>query len=54
MQGQIQYPANIPGARTNLMQNGFGGGLATGIGIAAGVGIVILAVYGLSHALKGK
>ena len=35
MQGQIQYPGNIPGARTTTMQNGVGGGIATGFGIAA-------------------
>jgi threonine/homoserine/homoserine lactone efflux protein len=54
MQGQIQYPGNIPGARTTTMQNGVGGGIATGFGIAAGVGLFILAMYGLSYALRGK
>jgi threonine/homoserine/homoserine lactone efflux protein len=54
MQGQIQYPGNIPGARTTTMQSGFGGGIATGLGIATGVGIFILAMYGLSYAFRGK
>ena len=54
MQGQIQYPGNIPGARTTTMQSGFGGGVATGLGIATGVGIFILAMYGLSYAFRGK
>ncbi len=54
MQGQIQYPGNIPGARTYTMQTGFGGGLATGLGIATGVGIFILAMYGISNVFRGK
>ena len=54
MQGQIQYPGNTNGVRTNTMQNGFGGGIATGLGIATGVGIFILALYGLSYAFRGK
>jgi hypothetical protein len=54
MQGQIQYPGNISGARTNTMQNGFGEGISTGLGIATGVGIFILALYGLSQAFRGN
>jgi hypothetical protein len=52
MQGQIQYPPNIPGARTNTMNPDLGGAIVTGFGIAAGVGIFILALYGLSYAFR--
>jgi hypothetical protein len=50
MQGQIQYPGNMQGVRTTTMQSS----VATGFGIAAGVGLFILAMYGLSYALRGK
>jgi hypothetical protein len=50
MQGQIQYPGNIQGARTSTMQSS----VATGFGIAAGVGLFILAMYGLSYVFRGR
>lgn len=49
MQGETQYP---PGARTNTMNPDLGGAVVTGFGIAAGVGIFLLTLYGLSYALR--
>ena len=52
MQGQTYNPANRPGARTNTMNPDLGGAVVTGFGIATGVGLFLLAVYGLAYATR--
>lgn len=48
----IQAPNLSNGARTSVMNPDLGSAVVTGFGIAAGVGIFILTVYGLAYAFR--
>lgn len=53
MAGQIGTHTQAPnGARTSVMNPDLGSAVVTGFGIAAGVGVFILTVYGLAYAFR--